>query len=30
MSENMNKVLELLKKNPELQEKVMAALNALA
>lgn len=29
MSENMKKVLELLKKNPELQEKVMAALKSL-
>ena len=29
MSENMNKVLELLKQNPELQEKVLAALKDL-
>ena len=29
MSENMNKVLEQLQKNPELQEKVMAALKSL-
>lgn len=29
MSENMNKMMELLKQNPELQEKLMAALKAM-